>query len=100
MLRVDFDEVLPLFRRLVERENRLHRTRRNAGAAVDALVRMDEQLVRTFELGLVLPRMDAVDRADIDTGGVLRADAGFGNDIRHSQRASITRRSEGEIDGG
>src|SRR5436190_530597 len=60
MLRVDFDVALPLFRRFVEREDRLHGTRRNAGAAVDALVRMDEQLVRRFEPGLILPRMNAV----------------------------------------
>jgi hypothetical protein len=45
---------------------------------------MDEQLLRRFERGLVLPRMNAVDRADIDTGRVLRADARFGDDIRHA----------------
>src|SRR5262245_46334767 len=84
MLRVDRYEVLPLFWRLVERENRLNGTRRNAGAAIDALVGMDEQLLRCFELGLVLPRMDAIDRADINTGTVLGADARFGDDIRHA----------------
>src|SRR5262245_55135996 len=89
VLRVDRNEVLPLFRRFVERENRFHGTRRNAGATIDALVWMDEQLFRRFERGLVLPRMDAVDRADIDTGRILRADARFGDDIR---QAALLRR--------
>jgi len=84
VLRVDRNEVLPLFRRFVEREDRFNGTRRNAGATVDALIGMDEQLLRRFEGGLVLPRMNAVDRADIDTGRVLRADARFGDDIRHA----------------
>src|SRR5438309_4160362 len=36
---VDLDELRPLRRHLVLREDRVHRTRVNAGAAVDALVR-------------------------------------------------------------
>ena len=89
VLRVDFDEVLPLFRRLVERENRFHGARRNAGAAIDALVGVDEQLLRGLERRFILPRMYAIDRADVDTGGVLRADAGLGDDIRHSQSPGV-----------
>ena len=37
-LRVHRNEVLPLLRRLVEGKDRLHRTSRHAGTAVDALV--------------------------------------------------------------
>jgi hypothetical protein len=44
---------------------------------------MNEQLIGRLELGLVFPRVNAVYGTDIDTRGVLRADAGFGDDIRH-----------------
>ena len=46
---------------------------------------MNIKHVRRLELRLVLARMNAVDRADVDTRGILRADAGFADDIRHSQ---------------
>src|SRR5688572_5427314 len=53
--------MLPLLRRLVEGKNGLHRTGRHAGTAVDALV-----------------------GTNVDTCGVLRADARFSNDVRHA----------------
>src|SRR6187455_921607 len=55
----------------------------HAGAAVDALVRMDIQHFGGRETCLVFPRVDAIDRTHIDTGGVLGADAGFADDVRH-----------------
>src|SRR5215203_6395783 len=57
--------VLPLVGHLVEREDRLDGARGNARAAVDALVGVDEQLLGSRELGLILARVNAVDRADI-----------------------------------
>jgi hypothetical protein len=50
-------------------------TLRLAGAAIDALIRMDVELVRAF--------VDAVDWADVDAGAVLGVDACFGDDVRH-----------------
>src|SRR4051812_40160230 len=57
-------------------EDRRHRTLRLARPAIDALVGMDEELLR--------PLVDAVDRTHIDTRLVLDADAGFGNDVWHA----------------
>src|SRR5918995_6906387 len=50
ILRVLLRVVLPLLGHLVPGKNRLHRARRNARAAVDALVWMDVQLVNGREL--------------------------------------------------
>ena len=59
------------------------RARRNAGAAVDALVWMNIEHLGRLKRLLVLPRMDTVHRTDIDAGGILGADAWLANDIRH-----------------
>jgi len=56
-------------------EDRRHRTLRLARPAIDALVRMDVQLV--------LALIDAIDRTDVDARLVLGIDAGFGNDVGH-----------------
>src|SRR5262249_9395763 len=76
-LPVQLDEVLPLLRRLILDENRLHRADRLAGAAVDALIGMDEELVGAL--------VDAVDRADLNAGLVLHVDAGLRDTVRHSE---------------
>src|SRR4029077_16393719 len=62
-LHVGLVEVLPLLRCVVLVEDRLDRADRLAGAAVDALVRVD------VERALAL--VDAVDRALLDAGLVL-----------------------------
>ena len=80
---VALDVVLPLVRDFIERENRFDRTRRHAGSAVDALVRMDVEHRRRFEPGLVFPRVDAVNRTDVHARAVLGADAGLGNHVGH-----------------
>jgi len=77
------NEVGPLLRRFVERVDCLDRARRNAGAAVDALVWMNIKHLGRLKRLLVLPRMDTVHRTDIDAGGILGADAWLANDIRH-----------------
>src|ERR1051325_3594725 len=57
---------------------------RFAGTTVDTFFRIDVELIFFLEFfGFVFGRMDAIDRADIDTSGVLRIYAGFGNDIGH-----------------
>src|SRR5262252_3421288 len=63
-------------RYVVLRENRLHRALRDAQRAIDALVGIDHQEIRTF------PK--AVDRTNIDAVRVLAFDAAFGNDVGHA----------------
>ena len=81
---VDLNKVFPLIwsRRLLE--DRLDRANRLTGAAVNAFLGIDIELVffRKF-FGLVLCGMDAVDRTDIDASGILHVDAGLSNDIGH-----------------
>src|SRR5206468_11841764 len=56
----------------------------HARAAVDALLGVNVQHRRLLELGLVLARVDAIHRADVDAGRVLRADARVGDDEWHA----------------
>src|SRR6266446_9178230 len=74
-LLVQRDEVFRLFRRLVLGEDRLHRAHGLAGPAVDALVGVDEELVR--------PLVDAIHWADLDAGLVLDVDARLDDHVRH-----------------
>src|SRR5688500_7402656 len=83
ILGVHRDEVLPFLRRLVESVDRLDRTGRHARPAIDAFVRMDIQHLRRLELRFILPRMNAVDGTNVDTGRILGANAWFADDIRH-----------------
>src|SRR5262245_51302405 len=63
---------------------------RHAGAAVDALIRMDVEHRRLRELSLVLARVDAIDRANVHAGGVLRFDARVGDDERHARESPLS----------
>src|SRR5712691_3255523 len=85
ILRVSRNEVRPLLRGLVERENRLDRTGRDAGSAVDALVGMNIKHLSRSVIRFVLPRVNTIDRAHIDAGRVFRADARFADDVGHSE---------------
>jgi hypothetical protein len=64
-------------------EDRVHRTHPAAGIAVDAFLRVDEQLLGFGEAGLVRSRVDAVDGTDLDARRVLLPDAGFRDDVWH-----------------
>src|SRR5262245_46460062 len=65
---------VPFLGKVIQRENRRNRANWYAGAAVDALDRVNEELINLFEPGAavfvlrVLFRMDAVHRAGIHTG--------------------------------
>src|SRR6266540_1535537 len=80
---VDGDELALVGRDLVEREDRVGRADRGAGAAVDALRRIDVDLGDTVERCLVVPRMDAVDRAGLNAELVFDAVVGdyVGHDV-------------------
>ena len=90
-MRVHAGVGLPLSGGLVEGEDRLNGTHRHAGAAVDALVRVDIQHLRLGKPGLILTRVNAVHRADIDTGRIFRADAGLADDVRQRLTAKYIR---------
>jgi len=74
---VDLDEVLPLVGDFIFHENGVHGAFGFAQAAVDALIRVNIELVVGF--------MDTVHRTDGDTGFIFDPDAGFGDHIWHGQ---------------
>jgi hypothetical protein len=59
------------------REDGADRAGGNARAAIDALVRVDVELIVTF--------VNAFDGADFDTSAVLRTDAGLRNNVSHDE---------------
>ena len=69
----------PLGRDALLGEDRVHRALGLAGAAVDALVGIDEEL----PVGALVV-VDAVHRADGHARDVQHVDTGFGDDIRHA----------------
>ncbi len=85
ILRVLINEIGPSVRSLVEGKDGFDRAVRHAGAAVDALIRVNIEHVSGSERRLVLPGMYTVDRTDINTRGVLHANARFTDDIRHGR---------------
>ena len=82
---------LPLSRRFIERKDRLDRACWHAGAAVDALVRVDIQHLHVGEPGLILTWMNAVDGAHVDTRRIFGADAGLADDVRQRLTAKYIR---------
>src|SRR5664279_230385 len=74
-------EVSPLPGDVVLVEDGLDRADRLAGAAVDALVRLDVERS--------LPFVDAVDRALFDAGPVQHVDARLGDDVGHPLLLSV-----------
>jgi hypothetical protein len=89
VVRVDLGEVLPLVGQLVLGEAGVDRAGLDAGVAVDALLRVDEQLLDVVVVRLVRSGVDAVDGAHLDTGVVLGVDAGFGDHVGHERGNSI-----------
>ena len=67
--------MFPLFRHFGFGKNGVGRTRRNAAAAIDALLRID------VEHFVVICPVDAVHRADVDAARIHDVDARFRNDI-------------------
>src|SRR5215470_19034885 len=74
-VRVDLLVLLPLPRDRLLGEDRGHGTGRLTVSALNADVRIDVEHLRGGEVRLVLARMDAIHRANVDAGRVLRSDA-------------------------
>ena len=77
--RVDLRVLGPFDRQRFLGEDCVHRALGLARAAIDALVRVDEELpISAFLV------MDAVDRTDLDTGDVEHVDARLSDHVGHS----------------
>src|SRR3546814_20541709 len=76
---VDLGELGLILRDIVLREDGADGTSRLAGAAIDALVRIDEE-----HLVDALLEVDAVDGAHVHARLVHRVDARLGNGVRHA----------------
>ena len=77
------DVLGPLRRKVFLRIDGMDRAFIDAQSAVDAGVWVDEELACLTEIALVLAGVDAIHWADLDTGGVLRSDAWFSDDVCH-----------------
>src|SRR5439155_10697029 len=89
VLGVALGEVLPLLRQIIKREDRRDWTHRHASATVDTLDRIDVQHLLFRERGLILLGMNAIHRASIHAGGILRPDARFCNYVCHRISVSL-----------
>jgi hypothetical protein len=76
-------ETAPLLGKIIEGEDGRDGANWNAGAAIDALDRVDIKQLLGGVGRLVLFGVDAVDRASIHTRRVLGSDAGFCYDVCH-----------------
>src|SRR5215212_7807265 len=72
---IDLDELGLISGNIFFRENCGDRAFRLTGAAVDAFIRMDVELLRTL--------INAVDGTDVNTRTVLRVYTGFSYDVGH-----------------
>ena len=94
---VRFNVGVPLLGKVVKREDRRNWTDWHAGAAVDALDRINEELVDLLEpraavlVLCVFLRINAVHWTGIHTGRIFSPDTGLCNDIRHYPNAPFCR---------
>src|SRR5436309_15201287 len=95
VVRVLLDVVRPLVRDLVLGEAGVHRAGLDARVAVDALLRIDVELLDVVVVGLVRRGVDAVDRANLDARVVLLPDAGLGDDVGHGGFGSLVTEMRG-----
>jgi hypothetical protein len=73
----------PLFRSRRLLKNGCNWTGRLASAAIYTLIRVDIKLLSLIKTFLILRRVDAVNRADIDARCIFDANAGLSNHISH-----------------
>jgi hypothetical protein len=91
ILRVDLDEILPLFGDVLFGEDRLLWADRRARPAIYTRAWVNIELAHVGEVGLVGPRVNAINRTDLDAVGVLFVYTRLTDDKRHS--ASFTANS-------
>src|ERR1035441_6755228 len=81
--RVFGGELRPFLRQIVESEDGRHGAHRNAGAAVDTLYGIDVEQFGVRIGGLVLLRVNAIDRAGVDAGGIFSSNTRFSDYVCH-----------------
>jgi hypothetical protein len=75
--------MLPLLRQIILGEDGLNRTSRLASSAIDTLVGVDIKHLSSLKIPLVLPRMYAINRANVHTRSILGPNTGFRYYISH-----------------
>src|SRR5438128_4531114 len=88
ILRIALGVALPLFRKIVERENRRYRAYGDACAAVNTLDRVNVEHFFASMLRIFLLRMYAIDGAGVHACAVFGADARLCDYIGHELRFS------------
>src|SRR5512142_1861034 len=83
VLCIDFSVVLPFLWQVVQGKDSGHRAHGHASATIDALHWIDVQQFFCGKNRLIFSRMNAVNRAGIDTSGVFGSNAGFSNYVSH-----------------
>jgi hypothetical protein len=83
MVGVHCGEVLPLLGQIILGEDGLYRTRGLARSTIDTLVRMDIEHLSALKIRFILPRVNAVNRANVNTSRILGPNAGFSYYISH-----------------
>src|SRR5258708_10466276 len=90
-------ELLPLLRKIFQRENRGHRAHRDASAAINTFHWIDKQHRFALVGRLVLARVDAVHRTHINTWCGFGGDGRFGNHIRHANSPLLRVAGRGQL---
>ena len=83
ILGVALGEVLPFFRQVVDSEDGRDRADRDAGAAVNALDRVNLEHLFAAVCGFILLGMDTIHGTCIDTGSVLGSNTRFCDYVSH-----------------
>lgn len=65
--------------------------RRLAGAAVDTLIRIDEELLHVFVVAFTFSGVNTVHWTDIDTRAIFKTHTGAGNHVRHRRNHLLIR---------
>jgi len=100
MFRVDLRKLGPLRRQIVELENCLDGTYRNASSAIDAFLRIYVELSCRLEIRFVFSGMNAVHWTGVHAGGILHSDTGLGNNVSHEfKRSPFCKRRQQPPDG-
>jgi len=80
---VNFDVLFPLLRSCGLFKNSSNGTGRLTGPAIYTLIRIDVKLFSGLKAFLILGRMNAINRADIDARGIFDANTRLSNYIGH-----------------
>jgi heme/copper-type cytochrome/quinol oxidase subunit 4 len=78
---IDLNVMLPLLRHIFVAEDRFDRTSWLARATINTLIGIDVEMFDGFKLSFIFAWVDAINRANVHTSGVLGSNTGFCDDI-------------------